>query len=133
MVGQIVLSAVLTSLGAANSNYTAIAALGALNTAIAATIALLKGQGLPNRPRQDWNAWRTVRGYIEDREREFAAGVLDDADADKEIQAVLDLYHQTMASVEKNRPDIYTALPAVDGRAPLGDDNGFARAVSHNF
>jgi hypothetical protein len=130
--GQIVLGAALTALGAASSNYTAIAVLGALNTGMAGMVAVLKGQGLPNRPRQNWNAWSDVREYVEERERELAAGIVDDVDPDKEVKAVLGMYHETKASVEKNRPDMYNATPGADGGIVLGNGRGTANRVSHN-
>jgi SMODS and SLOG-associating 2TM effector domain len=132
--GQLVVGAVLTALGVASSNYTVITVLGALNTGMAGTVALLKGQGLPNRPRQDWNAWSDLREYIEEREREIAVGLMDgNFDVDKEVQTVVNMYRETKASVERNRPDMYNAVPGTDGRVALEDRSGNGKGVSNNI
>lgn len=134
--GQIVVGATLTALGASNSNYTLISVLSAANTAMAATIALLKGQGLPNRPRQDWNAWSNVRAHIEEREREIAASVLDggsDFNIQKEVRIIQDMFRETKISVERNRPDVYNTVAAADGGAAASSRIGVGKGVSHNI
>ena len=50
-LGQIIVAATLTALGAADASHIAITVLGSVNTVIAGVQTYLKGQGLPNRLR----------------------------------------------------------------------------------
>ena len=61
ILAQIILAATLTALGASASSHHIITAIGAINTAFAGVLAILKGQGLPERLRKDWQA---LRGQI---------------------------------------------------------------------
>jgi hypothetical protein len=107
---QIVLATTLTALGASSASHIAITILGAVNTALAGIVALIKGKGLPNRYRQDWNGWRELRNYIEEREREIAGG-RPIADVWAETRIIQDKYAAVRATVETNRPDDYHVLP----------------------
>jgi hypothetical protein len=68
---QIIIGASVTAFGAGSASTVLITAFGAANTALASLLAVLKSQGLPNRIRQDWNGWRELREYIEEKEREI--------------------------------------------------------------
>lgn len=68
---QIIVGASVTAFGAGSASHILITAFGAANTALASLLAVLKSQGLPNRIRQDWNGWRELREYIEEKEREI--------------------------------------------------------------
>ena len=68
---QIIVGASVTAFGAGSANHIIITVFGAANTALASLLAVLKSQGLPNRMRQDWNGWRELREYIEEKEREI--------------------------------------------------------------
>ncbi|KAH0541547.1 hypothetical protein FGG08_003959 [Glutinoglossum americanum] len=107
---QIIIAACLTAFGASSVNHTIIAAFGGVNTALAGVIALMKGQGLPNRLRQDWNVWRNVRVYIEEREREIRVGK-QGLDVWKEILTVEQMYAAARQTEENNRPDSYIVVP----------------------
>ncbi|KAI9775401.1 MAG: hypothetical protein M1839_001256 [Geoglossum umbratile] len=106
---QILLAAALTALGASSAKHTIITAFGAANTILAGTVALLKGQGLPNRLRQDWNTWRDLRDYIEEKEREIGCGK-PGVDVWAEVKIVEDKYDAVKQNQEKNRPDSYTHI-----------------------
>ncbi|KAI9769200.1 MAG: hypothetical protein M1840_004329 [Geoglossum simile] len=120
LILQILLAATLTALGASSSNHIIITVFGAANTAIAGTVALLKGQGLPNRLRQDWNGWRDLRDYIEEREREIACGK-PGVDVWAEVRVVEDRYDAVRKNQEKNRPDTYSHLPEKGEKSLLED------------
>lgn len=64
LILQIIIAAVLTSLGAANGSRNAITGLGAANTVIAGLLSFTKGQGLPNRLKQYQDALRKVREFF---------------------------------------------------------------------
>lgn len=63
-LGQILVAAALTALGASNTSHIAITILGSVNTVIAGVQTYLKGQGLPNRLRQYEFGLRKLREYI---------------------------------------------------------------------
>jgi hypothetical protein len=117
---QIVVGASVTAFGAGNSSHVLITCFGAANTALASLLAVLKSQGLPNRIRQDWNGWRELREYIEEKEREIemvvsgrVPGVKGVAELDvweivKEIEG---RYNAVRLTSEANRPDTYIKVP----------------------
>ena len=91
---------------------------GAANTALASLLAVLKSQGLPNRLRQDWNGWRELREYIEEKEREIEMaisgkipGTKKEIDVWAEIKGIESRYSATRLTNEANRPDTYIRLP----------------------
>ena len=63
-LGQILVAAALTALGASNTSHIAITILGSVNTVIAGVQTYLKGQGLPNRLKQYEFGLRKLREYI---------------------------------------------------------------------
>ncbi|KAL8941085.1 MAG: hypothetical protein Q9216_002456 [Gyalolechia sp. 2 TL-2023] len=114
-LGQIVVAAALTALGASSSNHIVITVLGALNTVIAGILTYLKGQGLPNRLRQYWTGLRKCREFIEEKERECAAERWDEEDEDgmdveREIDVMLKMYHDVRQTAEDNTPDTYLPM-----------------------
>jgi hypothetical protein len=120
-IAQIAFASILTALGASQSSYTVITIFGAINTAIAGVMALLKGQGLPTRLRQGWVRLRKLRDYIEDRERmigiNFYLECKNDKDTGKEkyetsdlqmeIAKIVNMYEEQMKTIEDNMPDVY--------------------------
>ena len=99
---QIIVAAILTSLGAANGPRSAVTGFGAVNTIIAGILTYLKGSGLPDRFRYHENEWKGVREYIEQREREFClAGC--PLDVREEAQIVEDMYRAVKVELEANR------------------------------
>jgi hypothetical protein len=116
-LAQIAIAAILTALGASTAPHNVITVFGAINTAFAGLLALLKGQGLPERLRQDWVGLTNVRDFIEERERFLEQGFYMDTaldtngkhkvDVQSEVEKVLELYESQLATIEANRPDNY--------------------------
>ena len=106
LLAQIAFAAILTALGASGSPHNVITVFGAINTAIAGTLALLKGRGLPSRLRQDWVGLRRVRDYIEERERDLEQGIQLD-DLQTEVKNVIKMYEDVRTTMENNQPDVY--------------------------
>lgn len=98
---QIIVAAILTSLGAADGPRSAVTGFGAVNTIIAGIMTYLKGSGLPDRFKYHENEWKGVREYIEQREREFClAGC--PLDVREEAQIVEDMYREIKAELDAN-------------------------------
>jgi hypothetical protein len=118
---QIIVGASVTAFGAGGASHILITAFGAANTALASLLAVLKSQGLPNRIRQDWNGWRELREYIEERERRLdliLSGKVEkvskeDLDVWNMVQTIEARYKELRASIETNRPDTYISLPPI--------------------
>lgn len=104
LLGQIVIAAALTALGASSGSHIAITVLGSVNTVIAGGMTYLKGQGLPERLVQYANGLRRVREYLEERERQFARPDCK-LDVDREAGIVLQMY----VDVRKNAEDSYSS------------------------
>ncbi|RFU34226.1 hypothetical protein B7463_g2181, partial [Scytalidium lignicola] len=113
---QIVVGASVTAFGAGSASHVIVTVFGAANTALASLLAVLKSQGLPNRIRQDWNGWRELREYIEEREREIEmqiSGKVEGKSIDvwQEIKVIEARYNAVRLTGEANRPDSYTKVP----------------------
>ncbi|PMD30332.1 hypothetical protein L207DRAFT_520181 [Hyaloscypha variabilis F] len=120
---QIVVGASVTAFGAGQSSHVLITCFGAANTALASLLAVLKSQGLPNRIRQDWNAWRELREFIEEKERQIemedskrieGVEVPNKLNVWQTVQEIEKLYRDTRANIETNRPDTYVPVPKPD-------------------
>jgi len=89
---QILIGATLTALGPISKLHaTAITILGVVNTTTAGVLALLKGQGLPDRLRKDEYEMRKVQDFIEETEARIVLGgpgVLDIEELDELLQQV---------------------------------------------
>lgn len=117
---QIIVGASVTAFGAGSASHILITVFGAANTALASLLAVLKSQGLPNRIRQDWNGWRELREFIEEKEREIEmiyAGRVGDG-TKVELKDVWDIvkvierrYNTVGLTCEANRPDTYIKVP----------------------
>jgi hypothetical protein len=125
LLAQIIFAAILTALGASEAPHNVITVFGAINVAIAGLLAFYKGQGLPDRLRQDWIGLSKVRDYIEERERLLQADVMFDPDLEKgdnqsgkqedmikEIKTVLAMFNQQIDTMEANRPETYVVANA---------------------
>ncbi|KAL8986732.1 MAG: hypothetical protein Q9169_008761, partial [Polycauliona sp. 2 TL-2023] len=108
-MGQIIIAASLTALGAANGSRLAITILGSINTVIAGVQTYLKGQGLPNRLKQYQFGLRKLREYIEDRERDFSHEGCK-LDVDHVIADVSAMYQAVRQTAEDNTPDTYLPM-----------------------
>ncbi|CAG8955295.1 hypothetical protein HYFRA_00011277 [Hymenoscyphus fraxineus] len=114
---QIIVGAAVTALGAGNSSNVIVTVFGATNTALASLLAVMKSKGLPNRLRQDWNGWRELREYIEEKEREIEfrmqghGGGLDGFDIWALVREIEARYQTMRLTLEANRPDTYIKVP----------------------
>ena len=126
---QVVVAAILVALGASSSPHIVITVFGAVNTAIAGLLALFKGQGLPNRLRQDLNGLRQVRESIVELDGVFQQPDCN-LDVTQEVQSLKAMYHAARDTAEVNRPDVYvTANPGP--RGPPTPSQLEAHAVPH--
>ncbi len=114
---QIVIAAILIALGASSSSHTVITFFGALNTAIAGILALMKGQGLPHRLRQNWTQLRKVRERIVELDALFRQPDCH-LDVNEEVDSIRKMYHAVRDTAENNRPDMYVAQTSRAGRSP---------------
>jgi hypothetical protein len=111
---QIVIGATLAALGPLSKLHpTAITVLGVTNTTIAGVLALLKGQGLPDRLRKDEYEMQKVQDFIEETEaRLVVAGTsLTVQEVDDAVQKVFVKYNAARDTQEANRPDSYGHQP----------------------
>ena len=101
LFGQIILGAALTALGAAAASHVSIAVLGTFNTVIAGVMTYLKGQGLPDRLRDDANELRRVREYLEQIERQLMA---EDGKVtpEREAKLIYEMYKEVRKNAEHN-------------------------------
>jgi hypothetical protein len=107
---QVVIGAILTALGPeAGRHAVLITVLGAVNTVLAGLLALVKGQGLPERLKKDEAEFRKLRDWIEETDALLAVGVL--GRNRREVGYLVELafkkYNAAKASEENNRPDSY--------------------------
>ncbi len=124
--GQIVIGAILTALGPdAGSHPIAITALGAVNTVIAGVLALVKGQGLPERLRKDEMEFRRLQDWIEETEALLAVGVIgrDRKETGLLVEVAFKKYNAAKASEENNLPENYVSqIPESVQRGRNSDD-----------
>lgn len=108
---QIVIGAVLASLGPLSKLHnTAITVLGVVNAATAGVLALLKGQGLPDRLRKDEYQMRTVQDYIEETEITLAVAgpdALSREELEQIVAQVFEKYNTARDTAEMNKPSSY--------------------------
>lgn len=111
MILQLCISAVFVVLGSLpnlDRHHVAVASLGAIGTVVAGMLALMRGQGLPNRLRMERDALRRVVFETEElywdaragREIEFA-----------DIEALRAAFVAVVEDARKNHPDVWTSSP----------------------
>lgn len=122
-LAQIVIGATLTALGPNAARYTiSITALGALNTVIAGVLALLKGQGMPNKLHRDEMEFRKLQDWIEETEALLVTGVIgrDNKDIGVLVESAFRKYDSAQLSAENNRPDNYVPDPGSSSHPKKG-------------
>jgi hypothetical protein len=130
LVSQILIGATLAALGAiAKLHPTSITILGVVNASVGAVLALLKGQGLPDRLRKDEFEMKKVQDFIE--ETDIRLSILPDdtftlQDLDNAVQQVFDKYNTARDTAEMNKPSNYAHQnPNVqDGGKDSGANDG---------
>lgn len=109
-VTQISMGAVLTTLGPISSDHgKAITVLGAVNTLVASVLALVKGQGLPERLRKDEVEFRRLQDWIEETESLIALGVVgkDRTETGLLVEVAYKKFNAARASMQNNKPEAY--------------------------
>lgn len=122
---QIIIGACLAALGPLSASHSkAITILGVVNSSLAAILALLKGQNLPDRLRKDGFEMKKVQDFIEETEIRLVAMEGEDEftaeELDKALQSVFAQYNAARDTAEINRPDSYAHqnIAGVDKRQP---------------
>ncbi|PSN73084.1 hypothetical protein BS50DRAFT_672049 [Corynespora cassiicola Philippines] len=109
LITQLLLSALLILLASVPSNHhVAIAVFGALNGVITGILALLGGQGLPNRLVQYKDGLRGLRERVEWLERELEAGMREVRY--KEVVDLREAYDGLRGDELVNRPDFWVSF-----------------------
>jgi len=110
---QVLLSAIFIILGALNNadTHLAIAILGAVAAVVAGVLALMKGQGLPNRLRQERDGLRNVIFEAEELFWDFKSGrtILF-----RDIVKIREAYMKILEQARRNHPDVWTALDDIE-------------------
>ena len=105
LVLQVILSAIFIVLGSVHvDTHIAIAVLGAISTIIAGLLALMKGQGLPNRLRQTRDSLRDVIFEAHELYWDVAAGR---PALFKDIKKVREDYLRVLEEERRNHPDTW--------------------------
>jgi hypothetical protein len=139
---QILIGATLASLGPLSRLHPiAITILGIVNTTTAGVLALLKGQGLPDRLRKDEYQMRKVQDFIEETDIRLAVMPRDTfttEELDQAVQQIFENYNTARDTSEMNRPSSYAHQPeetverrvsGVDGTDEAGNAAGNNKAT----
>ncbi|KAK5111824.1 hypothetical protein LTR85_011722 [Meristemomyces frigidus] len=130
---QIVVAASFTGLSAYSDHRTTLTVLGAINTVLAAFMAWLKGQGMPNRFLKAREQYADVIRSIEDVERLYAVydkvpeperGEI--ADVFVQAKRLQGMYKAAKQTESDNHPDVYAsnqAKPGDTANAKPGEDS----------
>jgi hypothetical protein len=109
---QIIIGATLASLGSLSKLHNlAITILGVVNAATAGILALLKGQGLPDRLRKDEFEMKKVQDFIEETEIRLAVGGEDEftkQQLEEVVGQVFEKYNTARDTAEMNKPTSYS-------------------------
>lgn len=111
IIGQILIGAFLASLGSLPTLHPAtITVLGIANTFTAGILALLKGQGLPDRLRKNEFQMKRVQDFIEETDIRLALageGTLTSEELDMVVGQIFDKYNNARDTAEINSPSTY--------------------------
>lgn len=111
---QIIIGASVTALGpGADGHGRSITFLGATNTIIAGVLALLTGQGLPDKLRKDQAEFEKLQHWIEETEALLSAGIIgrDNKEVGALVETAFKKYNAARASVDANRVGSYIQQP----------------------
>ena len=115
LVMQILLSAVFIVLGALNiDQHITIAVLGAISSVIAGVLALMRGQGLPNRLRMERDGLRKVILQADELYWDVGAGR---EVTYENVKKIRDAYSAVLEDARRNHPDTWNSasLPLAQG------------------
>ncbi|KAK4110227.1 hypothetical protein N656DRAFT_714092 [Canariomyces notabilis] len=127
---QIIIGASLTALGpSAGDHVIAITLLGAINTVVAGVLALIKGQGLPDRLYHDQAEYRKLQDWIEQTEALLAVGVIgrNRKEVGLLVQVAFKKYNAAKECEESNTPENYYVRQP-DGDSPDRDSRSPSQA-----
>lgn len=127
LLAQLVLSALFIVLGALDLNHIAVAVLGAVSAVVAGVLALMKGQGLPNRLRMERDALRRVLFEADELYWDVGAGK---SVTFADIKKVREAYLKVVQDAEKNHPDTWNTTATADAKGveALGKNTSSAAA-----
>jgi SMODS and SLOG-associating 2TM effector domain len=117
---QIIIGAALTALGPlADGHGVIITLLGALNTVIAGVLAMISGQGLPDRIQKDEIGYRKMQDWIEETESLLSVGVIgrNRKEVGLLVEEAFKKYNAAKLNEENNRPTSYVNAPEEPSRA----------------
>ncbi|KAK5172789.1 uncharacterized protein LTR77_002909 [Saxophila tyrrhenica] len=117
LVLQLAIAAVFIVLGALGNldTHVAIAVLGAISTVIAGALALMQGQGLPNRLRVTRNSLRNVVFEAEELFWDVRAG---GAILYKDVKKLREDYLRVLEEQRRNHPDTFNSVTKTIAAAP---------------
>lgn len=116
---QVIIGAVFIILGALRDAriYVAISALGAISTAVGGILALMKGQGLPNRLREARNRMSNVVFEAQELYWDFQSGrpiIYSD------VKKIREDYLRVLEELRRNHPDAWTNAASEAAKAHRG-------------
>lgn len=120
LITQIFLSAVFIILGALNvDQHITIAVLGAVSSVIAGVLALMRGQGLPNRLRMQRDGLKRVILAADELYWDVGAGR---EVRYQDVRALREAYEGVLEDARRNHPDTWNSstLPIAQGLAGAG-------------
>ncbi|KAH7346638.1 hypothetical protein BKA65DRAFT_537269 [Rhexocercosporidium sp. MPI-PUGE-AT-0058] len=130
LLAQILIGATLVSLGPMSGLHPrAITILGVVNTSTAGILALLKGQGLPDRLRKDEYQMQKVKDLIDETDARLElAGDVGEDDVEKLVERIFEKYNLARDTAEMNRPSTYAhQVEAGTGGDGMDDRDGSSR------
>ncbi|KAK8045583.1 C6 transcription factor [Apiospora rasikravindrae] len=129
---QVVIGAALTALGSVAAKYsTTITVLGALNTALAGVLALIRSSGQPQKLGKDQVGFRKLQDWIEETDALLAVGIIgrNRHEVGLLVEVAFRKYNAAKESEENNRADMYVQQPEDENSvgAGKGGANGAAK------
>lgn len=130
---QIIIGASLTALGPlAHSRGTIITVLGATNTVVAGVLALVSGQGVPDRIQKDEIGYRKIQDWIEETESLLSVGILgrNRKEVGLLVEEAFKKYNAAKSNEENNRPSSYVSAVEEPSRAAERDGGHASSAAT---
>ncbi|KAK8131741.1 hypothetical protein PG984_008179 [Apiospora sp. TS-2023a] len=124
---QVVIGAALTALGSVAAKYsTTITVLGALNTALAGVLALIRSSGQPQKLGKDQVGFRKLQDWIEETDALLAVGIIgrNRREVGVLVEVAFRKYNAAKESEENNRADMYVQQPEDENSVGAGKNGG---------
>ncbi|KAK8052944.1 hypothetical protein PG996_012245 [Apiospora saccharicola] len=126
---QVVIGAALTALGSVAARYsTTITVLGALNTALAGVLALIRSSGQPQKLGKDQVGFRKLQDWIEETDALLAVGIIgrNRREVGVLVEVAFRKYNAAKESEENNRADMYVQQPEDENSVGAGKNGGLS-------